>query len=223
MNREPFENGEIYHIYNRGVDKRDVFMDDKDRYRFIHDLFEFNDEKPVINVDYRFTKQQDQSMGIRLPYIEKKPRKLLADVLAFCLMNNHFHLMLVQKSDGGVTRLMRKLGAGYTNYFNEKYNRSGALFQGKFKSVHLEKQAHFLYLPHYIHLNPAEIIGHSIKALKDYRWSSLPDYLGKKNFPSITQREFLLDVYGGTDGYEKDFRAWTNDANLAGMEKITID
>jgi len=223
MVREPFVTGDIYHIYNRGVDKRDVFMDDKDRYRFVHDLYEFNDENPVTNVDFRFTQTQNQTMGVGLPYM-KKQRKLLADVLVFCLMNNHFHLMLSQKTDGGITLLMRKLGAGYTNYFNEKYTRTGSLFQGKFKSVHLEKQAHFLYLPHYIHLNPRDILSsQSLSDLEKYRWSSLPDYLGKKNFPSVTQREFLLEIYGGNNAYKKDLSEWINDSNDSEMNDVTID
>lgn len=222
MNRMPFENEEIYHVYNRGVDKRDIFMDDKDRYRFIHDLYEFNDIEPAVNVDNRANQQKLSTIEVTPRYI-KKTRKLLVEILTFCLMDNHYHLMIRQMVDNGITTFMRKLGTGYSCYFNTKQKRSGTLFQGTFKSVHLERQAHFLYLPHYIHLNPTEIVGDSLDALQNYKWSSLPDYLGIKNFPSVTQRKFLLDIYNGTNGYRKDLSAWTQNSSISDMGEITLD
>ncbi|KKU92608.1 MAG: Transposase, partial [Parcubacteria group bacterium GW2011_GWA1_48_11b] len=111
--------GEIYHIYNRGVEKRSTFLDDKDRFRFIHDLFEFNDEAPVKNLTYYIGRNKSKEVGLH----KRLPRKLLIELLAFCVMPNHFHLLVRQKVDGGVTEFMRKLGTGYTNYFNQKYSR----------------------------------------------------------------------------------------------------
>ncbi|MBP9716168.1 MAG: transposase, partial [Candidatus Pacebacteria bacterium] len=106
--------GEIYHIYNRGVDKRDIFMDDEDRIRFIHDLYEFNDSNPVIKLNYHLSNNSE----VGLPNIQRKPRELLVEILAFCMMDNHFHLMIRSVSENGITEFMRKLGTGYTNYFN---------------------------------------------------------------------------------------------------------
>ncbi len=210
--------GEVYHIYNRGVDKRDIFMDDQDHFRFIHDLYEFNDSQKVKNLCHFLSKNKYSEVGLH--YINKKQRETLVDILAYCLMDNHFHLMVQQKTENGITEFMRKMGTGYTNYFNKKYERSGVLFQGNFKSVHLEKDAHFLYLPVYIHFNPLDYefkewregkIKNQKKALEfldNYRWSSYMDYTGKKNFPSILQKDFLLESFGSEEKYRKEIVDW---------------
>lgn len=150
MERPQFVNDEVYHIYNRGVEKRDVFTNEKDYFRFIHCLFEFNDTAPAVNLGFHLSKSLLKSDFNR-------PREMLVDILCYCLMPNHYHLLIKQHMDRGITEFMRKLGTGYTNYFNLKYDRVGSLFQGKFKAVHVSKEAHFLYLPHYIHLNPLDL------------------------------------------------------------------
>ncbi|NCO44468.1 hypothetical protein GW888_00105 [Candidatus Wolfebacteria bacterium] len=210
--------GEIYHIYNRGIEQRNIFLDDDDRLRFIHDLFEFNDENPTINLAYHFGQKQSKEVG--LPKIERVPRKLLIDLLIFCLMPNHFHLMIKQQKEGGITAFMRKLGTGYTNYFNKKYNRVGHLLQGKYKIVHANQESHFIHLPYYIHLNPLDAdfpewrerkiknYKKAMKFIENYRWSSFQDYIGIKNFPSVTQREFLLKFFEGPAQYKKDVANW---------------
>lgn len=139
-------------------------------------------------------------------------RKLLVDILAFCLMDNHFHLLLRQRKERGIVTFMQKLGTGYTNYFNKKYTRVGSLFQGRFKAVLLEKESHFLYLPFYIHANPLAVLAPSERAnpekalqfLASYRWSSYPDYIGKKNVPSVTSRDFLWKSLGGPAEHKKE-------------------
>src|SRR3989344_2370088 len=216
MQKPSFVENQIYHIYNRGVEKRKVFMDDKDRFRFIHDLFEFNDQDSVLNVAYYFN---PKSMEVEHQYFEKqrKPRKLLVEILIFALMPNHFHLLLKQKRGGGIVKFMQKLGTGYTNYFNKKYKRVGGLFQGRFKAVLVSEEAHFIHLPFYIHTNPLDLIYGSSTSidfekkmdfLKKYRWSSFPDYIGKKNFPSVTSRELFLKFFGDEREYEKETRKW---------------
>lgn len=212
MKKPQFVDNYIYHVYNRGVEKRKTFLDDEDRFRFIHDLFELNDEAPVKNVYYYF---DFKSSEVQPHYVqeERKPRKLLVEILAFVLMPNHFHLLLRQKRKRGVVRFMQKLGTGYTMYFNQKYERVGSLFQGRFKAVLVNEQPHFTFLPFYIHANPLELIYRgstsldwkkAIKYLENYRWSSFPDYVGKKNFPSVTSRKFLLEFFGGFEGYRKE-------------------
>jgi putative transposase len=238
MSRPHFVKNHIYHVFNRGVDKRDIFLDDQDYYRFIHDLFEFNDENPVTNVGYFFN-PQTKNVESRYTHPLKKerpPRKFLVDILVFTLMPNHFHLMLRQKAEGGVTTFMRKMGTGYTNYFNKKYERSGVLFQGKFKAVLLDKQEHFQYLPSYIHFNPLSLIYRSrtsidgrkaLTFLKNYRWSSFPDYIGKSNFPSVTEREVVLGIFRGAKNYKKhtkDFlREWDKTAKVKTLQDVMID
>ncbi len=215
MKRPQFAENQIYHIYNRGVEKRKTFLQEKDYLRFTHDLFELNDESPAQNVLYHFN-ANTKSMEVEPQYIrkrEREPRKLLVEILVFTLMPNHFHLMVRQKRKNGIVKFMQKLGTGYAMYFNKKYERVGPLFQGRFKAVRVENEAHFLHLPHYIHTNPLELIyggstsinwKRGMKYLENYRWSSFPDYIGKKNFPSVTSRDFLLEFLGGPKEYLKE-------------------
>ena len=152
MKRPFFKENCIVHIYNRGVDKRTVFLDDGDYIRFIHYLFVLNDKKQDINLGRKLIMKEVEPPSL------KKPRELLVEILAFVLMPNHYHLLLKQKSENGITKFMQKIGTGYTMFFNEKYPRTGSLFQGRFKAVLLKRDAHFLFLPHYIHLNPLDLI-----------------------------------------------------------------
>jgi len=190
---------EVVHVLNRGVDKRKIFLDEQDYFRFVHDLFEFNDVSSVNTTFYTFKRNND--IGRRK--IEKKPRKLLVNILAFCLMPNHYHLLLMPKVQNGIALFVKKLNGGYAKYFNAKYERSGALFQGKYKRVVVEKEAHFIHLPYYIHLNPLDLItpewrnrkinnfSKTIKFLNSYRWSSHLDYTGQKTFHPLPKENFL--------------------------------
>lgn len=209
MKKPPFINRGIYHIFNRGVEKRDIYMDDSDYFRFIHCLFEFNEEGAVSNLNYYFN---PRTMEVEARYQRntrlKMKRRPLVEVLVFTLMPNHYHLMLRQLQDHGIVKFMQKLGTGYTNYFNKKHQRVGALLQGRFKAASVSKEPHFLYLPHYIHTNPLILNERGsifIKFLESYRWSSFPDYVGIRNFPSVTDRGFLLDIFGG----ERRYRQYT--------------
>ncbi len=232
MNKRNLATGEIFHILNRGVDKRDIFLDDQDYTRFIHDLFEFNDVEAVLNLNRSFN--GGQLMDLRNPSI-RKPRKFIVEILAFCLMPNHFHLMLRQKEDGGITKFMRRLGIGYANYFNQKYERSGTLFQGRFKSILVTEENHFIHLPYYIHFNPLDLIESdwrtgkindyqkAISFLNSYRWSSHLDYIGQKNFPSVTQREFLLKVFNSSEDYKKGVANWLKEMDLRGIKQMILE
>lgn len=219
MKRPRFTQTAIYHVYNRGVEKRTIFKEDSDRFRFIHNMFEFNDTEPAANSYYK----SYESYEIR----SREPRKVLVKILAFCLMPNHFHLLLQQVREKGITEFMRKLCLGYAMYFNKKYERVGGLFQGRFKSVVIEKNAHLLCVPHYIHLNPLDITmpewregsvknyKEALKLLENYRWSSYLDYIGIKNFPSVTDRGFMLDLFDGPINYRRDIAEWLYKAPLS--------
>lgn len=227
----------IYHVLSRGVDKRKIFMDDEDRLRFIHDLYEFNDRESSLNVWYSFKNSKKQYSDLRGHYIEKekKKRKFLVKVLAFCLMPNHYHLLLAPEVEMGITKFMMKLNVGYAKYFNEKYKRKGTLFEGRFKSIEVRDEAHFIHLPYYIHLNPLDLafpewrereLTNDKKAfhfLENYRWSSFLDYIGKKNFPSITQREFLLEFFDGEEGFKKDIKKWLKELDLESVSDVSLE
>lgn len=232
MKKPNFINGGIYHIYNRGVEKRDIFGDDRDKKRFLHNLFEFNDINPVINFNYHFGKSQ--SIEVRPRYFEK-PRKLLVEIWAFCLMKNHYHLLLKQVADGGVVSFMQKMGTGYTMYFNKKYERVGPLFQGGFKAVGVENNAQIMYLPHYIHLNPLDFYApawkekkiknhkEAIQFLENYKWSSFLDYIGKKNWPSITRRDFILNLFDGATGYKTEITQYLKELELDTIKDLVLE
>ena len=223
---------EIFHALNRGVDKRQIFLDDQDRLRFIHDLFEFNDQEPVNNSLYRFQKNKD----VASPYKREHVRKLLVNLHAFNLMPNHYHLLLSPLVERGVSLFIKKLNAGYAKYFNNKYKRVGALFQGRFKSIVIKDESHFIHLPYYIHIiNTLDLqypecrngnlsdVNKAMKFLDSYRWSSHLDYCGKKNFPSVTQRDLLLKFFGGTNGYQKNIKQWLNNMSLESLKGIALE
>jgi len=228
-----FVNKEIYHVYNRSVEKREIFVDDQDRFRFIHDLFEFNDEAPAVNLYYK--RPLIQSYEAKPRKIEQQKRKLLVEILAFVVMPNHFHLLLRQIKENGISNFMHKLGTGYTMYFNQKYERAGSLFQGTYKAVLVNQEAHFIHLPYYIHLNPLDLkfpewrdreiknYKQAMKFLENYRWSSFLDYIGKKNFPSVTQREFLNEFFEGPENYKKDAMKWLKEMDLEEIEDFTLE
>ena len=226
-----FANNEIYHIYNRGVEKRTIFLNEKDYLRFMVNLYEFNNIAPAFNSGYFLNRD---SIEVRLQYPRKKK---LVEILVFCLMPNHYHLLLRQCIENGITYFMRKLGTGYTNFFNLKYERVGALFQGKFKAILLEQEAHFIHLPHYIHLNPLELIMSEWKEqggvnakkamgfLEQYRWSSFPDYLEKDNFPTVTDRSFLKECIGGPKEFLKNIKELLEDvpSAYADIEHLSLE
>ncbi len=216
---------EFFHTLNRGVDKRNIFLGDKDYLRFVHDLYEFNDQDWVLDVGYRSDK----------PPTPARRRKLLVDIHCFCLMKNHYHLLLSPRIENGVSRFMKKLNMGYAKYFNNKYKRTGALFEGRYKSVPITSQSHFIHIPYYIHLNPLDYINPewrnrivknpktAVEFLENYRWSSLLDYIGKNNFPSVTSRDFLLKFWGGTKNYKTEIINWVRDMNLDNMKNLMLE
>jgi putative transposase len=222
MRNLTFNNESIYHIYNRGVEKRTLFLDKQDYYRFIHDLYEFNDKKPAQNVYYR-TKQNEIKSYETGTHKIKEP---LVEIYAFCLMPNHYHLMIKQITENGVSNFMKKLGVGYSMYFNQKYERSGVLFQGRFKAVKIEQERHFIHLPYYIHLNPLKIVepkwennkikdwNKIISFLDSYRWSSYLDYTGKRNFPSVIKKDFLSKFFGTPQKYRTEIITWLKQTDI---------
>jgi len=142
------------------------------------------------------------------------------EILAFCFMPNHIHLLLKQLKDNSITQFMRKFGTGYATFFNKKYSRRGHLFQGRFGAVHINTDEQLKTVFVYIHTNAISLIVPKwkeekinnpqkvIKFLKNYKWSSYSDYIGKKNFPSLTSREFLLKVMESEKGCREFVENW---------------
>ena len=164
MRKLQFESGKLYHVYNRGTDGRPIFSDDSDYARFIHGLFVFNDTASVPHAFYQpliddLQSYEAEPRNFSVGKYRTRPvshRELIVKIHCFCLMRNHFHLLLEPIIDGGIPKFMQKLGTGYTMYFNARSERKGVLFQGAFKAVALEGEAHFIHLPYYIHANPLD-------------------------------------------------------------------
>ncbi len=158
MRKVKFEKDKIYHIFNRGVEKRDIFMNDSDRWRFLQGLYLFNDENSSFRLLWNL---ENREKGLNFKTIKDflknnlTERIPLVEIMADCLMTNHFHLILKEIKKNGISRFMHKLGTGYAKYFNEKYDRVGGLFQGRFKAVLIEKDLYLQCLLVYINvLNP---------------------------------------------------------------------
>ena len=245
---EKFINGEFYHIITRGIDGNLLFKDINDYYRGIFSIYEFNNVNPVEILKRRKEIQRFKNRmkklsgapssthlgGTRVSarfsvnsqiLIEslKMPdnRELLVEIIAFCFMPNHIHLLIRQLKTNGITKFMQKLGGGYGNYFNKKYHRKGYVFQNTFVSVHIENDRQLKAALNYIHINSISLIEPKWKEIgiknpekviefleNEFRWSSCFDYIGKKNFPSITEREFMLKVMGGEQDCKDAIEDW---------------
>lgn len=195
MAKTRIELGKIYHIFNRGVEKRSIFLSDGDRWRFLQGLYLFNDEKGALNLLYRLEQEKGKMhFGILRDYMTKKDeeRKPLVRIMADCLKQNHYHLLLQEIQKNGISRFMQKLGTGYTKYFNKKYERVGPLFQGGFKAVGIKKDDQFRYIVAYINaINPGQELEPELKSaaqdpeeilrfIEEYPWSTHREYLHKR-------------------------------------------
>ena len=145
MRKDPLINNNYYHIYNRGVDKRDIFMTKQDLNRFVLSVKEFNTSKPTKSLKERVSKKS----GVG-PLEKSSP---LVSIVCYCFNPNHFHFILKQNVDGGISEFLKRLLGGYTTYFNKVYNRTGALFQGRFKSHLIKNDQYFLKIRPYVNIN----------------------------------------------------------------------
>lgn len=233
VRKEQFVNGEVYHIIVKGVEGKEIFKDTDDYYRGIFSIYEFNNAKEVTIRERRRvrTKLKKEMKKVAQEFkkvlneagrdpISVNSRDKLVEVLAFCIMPNHLHLLLRQPKEGGITLFMQKIGTGYGGYFNRKYNHQGHVFKKRFTAVHIENDDQLKVVFVYIHTNPISLIEPkwkeigiqnpkgAIKFLEDYKWLSYPDYIGKKNFPSVTDREFVLKIMGGEEGCKNFVESW---------------
>jgi len=195
-----FTNDQYYHVYNRGVEKRKIFLDDSDYLRFLKSLNYFNQEEPIFSLFWNDVKQKNLGVG-SLKSLKSKSRKLV-DIVAYCLNPNHFHLLLKQKIDGGISEFMKRLGIGYTSYFNHKYQRTGVLFQGRTKSIHVNSNEYLLYLSAYINENNF-IHGYS-KNSQAWKYSSYLDYVGKRQ-GKMCDKSIILNQFNNNFSQYEEF------------------
>lgn len=201
--------GEFYHVYNRGVEKREIFSDRNDRERFLRLLFLANSTNP-------FNFRDLEGKGL----IEIDRGTPLVAIGSYCLMPNHFHLLIKEITSGGISSCMEKLSTGYSMYFNKKHTRVGPLFQGRFKAQHVDTDEYLKYLFAYIHLNPIKLIdthwkengiknrAHAKRFLTGYRYSSYADFNGMKR----DENEILtIDEFPAYFAEEHEFSHFIND------------
>lgn len=206
-----FAEGEFYHIYNRGTDKRTIFKDNSDYRRFMELLFLTNTTDSVNIRDIR--KITDSIYAL-------ERADMLVHIGAFCLMPNHFHILLTPAVDGGIQKFMLKLSTGYSMYFNKRYIRTGALFEGRFKSEHVHSDEYLKYLFSYIHLNPIKLIQPEWKesGIKDmllakkyldtYHYSSFLDYRTQREESNILSRQAFPKYFEDKASIDSEILEW---------------
>ncbi len=203
---------EFYHVYNRGVEKRKTFLSRVDYERFIALLYLANQTEPA---DLKY---QGESIA---EVTEDRAGEPLVEIVAYCLMPNHFHLLLREIIEGGTARFMQKLTTGYTMYFNKRNERSGALFQGTYKASHVHDDRYFRYLVSYIHLNPVKLIdplwkengiknrAQAEKYLSEYVYSSYRDYLSEvRPYGRLLDREVIQELFPSAGDFYECVTEW---------------
>jgi putative transposase len=183
--KTPFVENEYYHAYSRGVEKRKIFLNTKDYDRFIALLYIMNQ-----NVSFRFDNFLQAHKNNLKEIFKEQREKTLVSILGYCLMPNHFHIILYEHTEGGVSKFMGKLLTAYSMYFNTKYERSGPLFTHPFRSEHINSESQYMYIFSYVHLNPISIIDKKWKEngvknkkeatefIEKYQFSSYQDFIG---------------------------------------------
>lgn len=213
MRRISFSVNEYYHCYNRGVEKRKIFLSDKDYLRFTVLLYLCNTSKPIHLINKNF---KNLSELFNLDNFDS-----LVSIGAWVLMPNHFHILLKEKREDGISLFMQKLATAYTMYFNKKNERTGSLFGGTFKAEHLDKDTYLKYIFSYIHLNPLKLIDSKWKEsglenfnqansfLVNYKWSSYLDYKGYTRAQNkILDREAFPIYFQNIADWDKEMCEW---------------
>lgn len=197
----PLIKGQIYHIVNRGVNHQAIFKDKRDYTRLLDIISFYQFIKPPLRFSFfeRLSIKEKERFWNNL---EKKNQKLV-NLLSFCLMPNHFHILIRQESDNGISKFLANFQNSFTKYFNTRHKRIGHLMQGQFKAVRIETNEQLLHASRYIHLNPyTSYVVKNVKDLKKYPWSSLSEYIGnaKKN---ICETETILSHFSSRNAYLK--------------------
>ena len=210
MRKISFLNNEYCHIFNRGVDKRQIFLDDEDYWKFFDCVRDFNNDTEYEERLNVLGLNRHTAIGTELSsvhfrklgdFLEKQEK--IVDVPSYIFNPNHFHFILKQLRHEGISNFMHKIGTSYTNYFNKKYERSGALFQGPFKAIPIIDDEYFLWLIGYVNGN-SEI--HNIAAAGDYSWSSYAALCKELSSVQHQQERSNLSLLSGTEAILERFK-----------------
>jgi len=195
-----FANDQIYHLINRGVAQQPIFKSQKDYHRALAVMEYYRHANPSLRYSH-LVRLPQKIKALRLDLLEKK-KDFLVEIIAFCLMPNHIHLLVKQLKKQGITTFMGNFQNSYARYFNTKYDRVGPLFQMVFKAVRIETDEQLLHVSRYIHLNPVSSYLIEVNKLTDYSWSSFPNYLGKKQFEFVNSKP-ILEHFSSKKDYKK--------------------
>lgn len=206
-----FVAGEFYHLYNRGNSKQKIFHDKQDYYHFIKLMFICNN---INNI--RIFNEDRYGLNVFDKDIEN-----IVSIGSYCLMPNHFHILIIEKVKGGISKFMQKLSTAYAMYYNKKYNHTGSIFEGKFKSVYIKNDNQLKYLFSYIHLNPIKLIqkdwkekgilnkNESIDFLNEYQYSSYIDFITNNRIQSkILNLKDFPKYFPDKNSFRKDIFMW---------------
>ena len=195
----PLVSGEVYHIFNRGMNRQPTFTNKREYKRAETTISFYRFLKPPMSLS-KFLKLEQIKQNESLDLLQQTNK--LVEIFCYCLMPNHFHLLLKQLEDKGISRFLSNLQNSYTKYFNTKHERDGSLFLDQFKAVRVETDEQLVHLSRYIHLNPHT--GYVIKSLEDleeYPWSSFPNYLEESG--EFVNVKFILDFFKSCKEYKK--------------------
>ncbi|MBI3261007.1 transposase [Candidatus Berkelbacteria bacterium] len=214
--------GEVYHVFNRGVNKQQIFWDDRDYERAINSMIYYSFAKPQVKYSHlnRLLHHEQSQIWKDL----QKKHEILASLIAFVLMPNHYHFLIKQTADNGVSRFLSNWQNSFSKYINVKHDRTGHLFQGPFKAVRVTTNPQLLHLSRYIHLNP--YTGSFVKnlhGLEDYVWSSFPEYIGLSQ-DAICEKDLVLAQFKDSDSYKSFVFDQANyQKSLKRMKDLMID
>lgn len=194
--------GEYYHIFNRGNNKQLIFLDDRDRARFLFLILHMQSPKTFKNLSRQITHFiQNQIFNIEKDTVEKIIKERYVGLVILVMMPNHFHLIVHESEERGIAQYMQRVLCAYTKYFNKKYKKSGHLFQGPYKAVHITDNNQLLYLSTYIHRNPRELPGWKNKEHL-YLWSSHQDYTKENRWGKLLAQDLIFDQFKNKEEYD---------------------
>ena len=192
--------GEHYHIFNRAVNKQIIFHDISDYFRFLFLILYL--QSPIIFQQLgRKVKEFVQSRALDSGEEDKIIKKRRVELVAFCIMPNHFHLIVKELEEGGITAYMQRGLTAYSKYYNTKYDKSGHVFQGPYKVVHITDNRQLLYLSAYIHRNPREIVKWFRKE-DQYQWSSYQDFIGENRWGKLILPDIIIGQFKNKAEYK---------------------
>lgn len=187
-----YSENSYYHLYNRGVEKRQIFIDEQDYSVFLSYLKEYllprNKAELLDKLDDKNTSYKEKDKIIRILSLNNFFGEIT--LLAYCLMPNHFHFLIKQKNANSIDRFMNSLATRYTMYFNRKYKRVGALYQDVYKAVLVSNEEQFLHLSRYLHRQALASQGDALEGWREQP-SSYPEYLGERKTKWIKPEEIL--------------------------------